>query len=99
MIHPVLTRLAVALIAFSGVAASACAQQQPAAPAVRQAAQPTAPAYTAQLAARSSDDKGTQASAATKTVVPLRVAPASHPAAPDADCVGPASFCNVYFGS
>ncbi|AYQ42169.1 hypothetical protein BLA9940_00362 [Burkholderia aenigmatica] len=99
MSKPILTRLAVALIAFSGVAASACAQQQPAPPVVRQASQPAAPAYTAQLAARSSDDKGTQATAATRAVVPLRVAPASHPAAPDADCVGPVSFCNVYFGS
>ncbi|EMN5128481.1 hypothetical protein RVV79_001544 [Burkholderia contaminans] len=95
MSKPVLTRLAVALIAFSGVAASACAQQQPA----PHASQPAAQAYTAQVAARPSDDKGTQPLAATRAVVPLRVAPASTPAAPDADCVGPVSFCNVYFGS
>ncbi|WP_438820141.1 hypothetical protein [Burkholderia lata] len=94
-----MTRLAIALIVFSGVTASACAQQQPAPPAVRQASQPATAADTAQLAARSGDDKGTPAATATRAVVPLRAAPASHPAAPDADCVGPVSFCNVYFGS
>ncbi|VWB14968.1 hypothetical protein BLA23254_00544 [Burkholderia lata] len=99
MSKSILPRLALALIVFSGAAASACAQQQPAPPAVPQASQPAAGSYTAQLAARSSDDKGTHAAAATRAVVPLRVAPASHPAAPDADCVGPVSFCNVYFGS
>ncbi|WP_143748150.1 hypothetical protein [Burkholderia sp. JKS000303] len=86
------------LIAFSGVAATTSAyaqqqqQQQP-------ASQAAAPAYTAQLAARSNDGSSVRATAATKAIVPLRPAPATRQPATDADCVGPVSFCNVYFGS
>ncbi|WP_175835439.1 hypothetical protein [Burkholderia anthina] len=94
MFKSVITPVAAVLIAFSGVTAttSAYAQQQP-------ASQAAAPAYTAQLAARSNDGSSVRATAATKAVVPLRQAPATRQPATDADCVGPVSFCNVYFGS
>lgn len=89
--------VATVLIAFSSVAAaaSAYAQQQQQQP----ASQAAAPVYTAQLAARSNDVGNARAAAATKAVVPLRPAPAARQRAADADCVGPVSFCNVYFGS
>ena len=95
MFKSVITPVAAVLIAFSGVAAttSAYAQQQ------QPASQAAAPAYTAQLAARSDDGSSVRATAATKAVVPLRQAPATRQTATDADCVGPVSFCNVYFGS
>ncbi|WP_175718479.1 hypothetical protein [Burkholderia anthina] len=94
------TSAAVVLVALSGIAATASAyaqqqqqqQQQP-------ASQVAAPVYTAQLAARSNDGSNVRATAATKAVVPLRPAPATRQPAADADCVGPVSFCNVYFGS
>ncbi|CAG2316440.1 MULTISPECIES: hypothetical protein [Burkholderia cepacia complex] len=99
MFKPVLTPLAIAFIALSGVAVSAHAQQRPAPSTVQQASQVAAPAYTAQLAARSDDANVAHAAAATKAVVPLRAAPANDPSTPESDCVGPVSFCNVYFGS
>ncbi|WP_175780268.1 hypothetical protein [Burkholderia anthina] len=97
MFKSVITPVAAVLIALSGVAAttSAYAQQQQQQP----ASQAAAPAYTAQLAARSNDGSSVRATAATKAVVPLRQAPATRQPATDADCVGPVSFCNVYFGS
>ncbi|WP_396331632.1 hypothetical protein [Burkholderia anthina] len=96
MFNSVITPVAAVLIAFSSVAAttSAYAQQQQ-----QPASQAAAPAYTAQLAARSNDGSSVRATAATKAVVPLRPAPATRQPATDADCVGPVSFCNVYFGS
>ncbi|AFQ51820.1 hypothetical protein [Burkholderia cepacia] len=103
MSKSILAPVAVALIAFSSVTAtaSAYAQQQPAVPAVQQRSHAADQAGTTQLAARSNDDSGVRA-AAPKLVVPLRQTPAltpTAPATPDADCVGPVSFCNVYFGS
>ncbi|WP_034185251.1 MULTISPECIES: hypothetical protein [Burkholderia] len=92
-----ITSVAATLIALSGVTATvgAYAQQQPAA-----AVQPqSSAAGTTQLAARSNDGGGVRSDVAPKIAVPLRQAPARTPAAPAADCVGPASFCNVYFGS
>ncbi|RQS61525.1 hypothetical protein DID96_33105 [Burkholderia sp. Bp8963] len=102
---------AIAFIAFSGVIASASAQQQ--APSVihqesaltagggsRAADAASGPAYTAQLPARSNEaGNGGRATAATKAVVPAINAPAGHDAPPESQCVGPASFCNPYFGS
>ncbi|MBN3789577.1 hypothetical protein [Burkholderia sp. Ac-20353] len=111
MIKHLITSTVIAFAAFSGVVASASAQQQ--APSViHQESAPTAsgsshaadaatnPAYTAQLAARSNDaGNGGRAATATKAVVPAINAPAGHDATPESQCVGPVSFCNPYFGS
>lgn len=102
MFNSVITPVALTLIALSGVtvAPSAYAQQQSASPAIQQQSNAAGAINTAQLAARSNDSSSAHATAATEAiVVPLRKAPASTPATPDADCVGPVSFCNVYFGS
>ncbi|WP_155623258.1 hypothetical protein [Burkholderia diffusa] len=101
MLKPVLTPLASTLVALSCVTftAGAFAQQQPAAPAVQHQSNAIVAADTAQLVARSNGGGNVRSDAPTKAVVPLRTAPASTPATPDSDCVGPVSFCNVYFGS
>jgi hypothetical protein len=99
MFKSVITPVAATLIALSGftVTAGAYAQQQPASAAVQQ--QAAAVAGTAQLAARSNDGSSVRADAAPKVVVPLHQTQRRTPAAQDSDCVGPVSFCNVYFGS
>ncbi|MGU7814743.1 hypothetical protein [Burkholderia sp. AW49-1] len=101
MFKPVVTSLAASLIALSGAAvtASAFAQHQPAAPTARQQANATTEPGTAQLAARSNDGSSVRANAAPKVAAPLGQTPIRTPAAQDSDCVGPVSFCNVYFGS
>ncbi|HKT67638.1 hypothetical protein [Burkholderia sp. 22313] len=101
MFKSVITPVAATLIAFSGIAVTTCAyaQQQPAAPAVRQQANAVTESGTTQLAARSNDGNGVRTEAAPKVVVPLRQTPSRTPATQDSDCVGPVSFCNVYFGS
>nr|WP_057926271.1 hypothetical protein [Burkholderia ambifaria] len=101
MLKSVITPVAATLVVLSGftVTASASAQQQAAAPAIQQQSNATVAANATQLAARANDGSGMHADAAPKVVVPLRQTPARAPATPDSDCVGPVSFCNVYFGS
>ncbi|WP_175855241.1 hypothetical protein [Burkholderia anthina] len=99
MFKSVITPVAAVLIALSGVAATTSAYAQQQQQQQQPASQAAAPAYTAQLAARSNDGSSVRATSATKAVVPLRQAPATRQPATDADCVGPVSFCNVYFGS
>lgn len=101
MQKPVIAPFAATLVALAGLAftASASAQQQPEAPAVQQQAHTAVAADNTQLAVRSNDGGSVRAATATKAIVPPRTEPARTPATPDSDCVGPASFCNVYYGS
>lgn len=101
MLKSVITPVAATLVVLSGftVTANASAQQQPAAPAIQQQSNAVVAANATQLAARANDGSGMHADTAPKVVVPLRQAPARAPATSDSDCVGPVSFCNVYFGS
>ncbi|CAG9212461.1 DUF4148 domain-containing protein [Burkholderia vietnamiensis] len=84
------------------VTAPASAQQQPAAPASQQQSSSIA-SVVAVSAEHAGDDAGAHGATATKAVAaPVRVAPTrtpDAPNAPEAGCIGPASFCNVYFGS
>ncbi|MGR3906560.1 hypothetical protein Q3A80_05900 [Burkholderia sp. SR8] len=99
MLKFVIIPAASTLIALSGftVTAGAYAQQQPASPEIQ--LQAASVAGTAQLAARSNGGNRVRTDAAPKVVVPLRQTQHRPPAAQDSDCVGPVSFCNVYFGS
>lgn len=85
------TKIVFALIALSSVIANASAQQST--PSNVQQESHTA----AQLAASSSN--GDHAEAATNATFPSRTTPAGNPASQSSDCVGPVSFCDIYFGS